>query len=77
MSLERSSDIYLLAVGFLARGSGTPSERLISACEDSLDTLQSGELPSFGVGLSRYPRGHHGAVVNVPGDRIEGDIPHV
>ena len=46
MSLERSSDIYLLAVGFLARGSGTPSERLISACEDFFDTLHRGNCPT-------------------------------
>ena len=58
MSLERSSDIYLLAVGFLARGSGTPSERLISACEDFLDTLQSGELPSESL------RGRHEALLD-------------
>ena len=58
MSLERSSDVYLLAVGFLARGSGTPTERLMTACGDFLDTLQSDELPSDSL------RGRHEALLD-------------
>ena len=46
MSLDRSWEVFMLAVRSLARGAGTPRERLTIAFEDYLLTLNRAELPN-------------------------------